>query len=45
MSNSRPPYDGAGDAGQNPQQPGFSQGNYPPAQGYAPNGGYAPNDA
>lgn len=23
MSNSRPPYDGAGDAGQNPQQPGF----------------------
>ena len=45
MSNSRPPYDGAGDAGQNPQQPVFSQGNYPPAQGYAPNGGYAPNDA
>ena len=45
MSNSRPPYDGAGDAGQNPQQPGFSQGNYPPAQGYAPNGGYVPNDA
>ena len=45
MSNSRPPYDGAGDAGQNPQQPGFSQGNYPPAQGYVPNGGYAPNDA
>ena len=45
MSNSRPPYDGAGDAGQNPQQPGFSQGNYPSAQGYAPNGGYAPNDA
>ena len=45
MSNSRPPDDGAGDAGQNPQQPGFSQGNYPPAQGYAPNGGYAPNDA
>ena len=44
MSNSRPPYDGAGDAGQNPQQPGFEQGNYSP-QGYAPNGGYAPNDA
>lgn len=40
MSNSRPPYDGAGDAGQNPQQPGFSQGNYPPMQGYAPGNGY-----
>lgn len=44
MSNSRPPYDGAGDAGQNPQQPGFEQGSYSP-QGYAPNNGYAPNDA
>ena len=41
MSNSRPPYDGVGDAGQNPQQPGFNQGNEPPMQGY---GGYAPQN-
>ena len=41
MSNSRPPYDGVGDAGQNPQQTGFNQGNEPPMQGY---GGYAPQN-